>query len=209
MERNIHNMTFRIGKLYFELSFPLVAVMTAVIIFDTAMSVIICFIAVIIHESGHLATLKHYNSFPEKIKLTLFDIAIIDKKKYSRSTKQELVVVLAGVAMNFISAVIFYILYILSDMMFFKNLFLSSLTLGFFNLLPVDTLDGGQALFLILSSKLTLQRAELILNIVSFVILIPVACIGFLVLLQSKYNFTLLLTALYLIAIILLKRRKA
>ena len=202
-------MTFRFGKLYFEVSFPLVAVMTVVIIFDTTMSVIICFIAAIIHELGHLAALKHYSSFPERIKLTLFDIAITDKKKYSRNTKQELVIVLAGVTINFISAAVFYILFYIFHTEFFENMFISNLALGCFNILPVDTLDGGQALYLILSLRFSLYCSTKILNIVSFIILIPVACIGFLILLQSKYNFTLLLTALYLITIILLKQRKA
>lgn len=202
-------MSFCIGKLKLELSFPLVALMTAVIIFDTTMSIIVCFIAIILHESGHLIALRHYNSFPEKIKLTLFDIAIIDNKKYSRSTKDELVVVLAGVLINFISALIFYILFQYFDLNFFKNMYISNLSLGIFNILPIDTLDGGQALFLIISMKFSIHCSMIILDIISFIILVPVACIGFLILLQSKYNFTLLLTSLYLIAIILLKHCKA
>lgn len=201
-------MNFRIGKLQFEVSFPLVAVMTAVIIFDTTLSVIVCFIAIIIHESGHLIALKRYGSFPEKIKLTLFDIAIIDKKRYNRNIRQELVVVLAGVIMNFIFAFVFYVFFRFSGIVFFKNLYMSNIALGVFNILPVDTLDGGQAVLLFLSSHFSINRSMMILDIISFIILIPISCIGFLTLLQSKYNFTLLLTALYLIAIILLKHRR-
>lgn len=198
-------MTFQLGKISFELSFPLVALMTAVIIFDTSMSVIICFAGVIAHEAGHLLALRHFGSYPQKIKLTLFDIAIIDRKKTTLSDKAEIIITLAGVTVNFILAGISYFFIQNPYMEIFFN---TNLTLGLFNSLPIDSLDGGQALFILLSRKFSPFTSMKILDIISFIILIPVAVMGFLVLLQSKYNFTLLLTALYLIAIILLKNTK-
>ena len=202
-------MNFKLGKLYIELSFPLVALMTAVIIFDTSMSAIICFAGVIAHETGHLLALRHFGSYPQKIKLTLFDIAIIDRKKINRSDKAELIITLAGVTVNFILAIISYFLLTVTKNPCIEIFFNTNLTLGFFNILPVDSLDGGQALFILLSKKFSPFTSIKILDIISFIILIPVAVMGFLVLLQSKYNFTLLLTALYLIAIILLKNKKS
>ena len=198
-------MTFQLGKISFELSFPLVALMTAVIIFDTSMSVIICFAGVIAHEAGHLLALRYFGSYPQKIKLTLFDIAIIDRKKITLSDKAEIIITLAGVTVNFILAGISYFFIQNPYMEIFFN---TNLTLGLFNSLPIDSLDGGQALFILLSRKFSPFTSMKILDIISFIILIPVAAMGFLVLLQSKYNFTLLLTALYLIAIILLKNTK-
>ena len=198
-------MTFQLGKISFEISFPLVALMTAVIIFDTSMSVIICFTSVIAHETGHLLALRHFGSYPKKIKLTLFDIAIIDREKINRSDKAEIIITLAGVTVNFILAGISYFFIQNPYMEIFFN---TNLTLGLFNSLPIDSLDGGQALFILLSRKFSPFTSMKILDIISFIILIPVAAMGFLVLLQSKYNFTLLLTALYLIAIILLKNTK-
>ena len=198
-------MTFQLGKISFEISFPLVALMTAVIIFDTSMSVIICFAGVTAHEAGHLLALRHFGSYPQKIKLTLFDIAIIDRKKTTLSDKAEIIITLAGVTVNFILAGISYFFIQNPYMEIFFN---TNLTLGLFNSLPIDSLDGGQALFILLSRKFSPFTSMKILDIISFIILIPVAAMGFLVLLQSKYNFTLLLTALYLIAIILLKNTK-
>ena len=201
-------MTFKIRDLCIELSFPLVALMTAVIIFDTSMSVIICFASVIAHETGHLLAMRHFRSYPQKIKLTLFDIAIIDRKKITLSDNAELIITLAGVTVNFfLSAISYFILYFTPNS--YIEIFLNTnLTLGLFNILPIDTLDGGQALFILLSKKFSPFTSMKILDIISFIILIPVAVMGFLVLLQSKYNFTLLLTALYLITVILLKNTK-
>ena len=65
-------MRFRVGSINFEVSFPLVALMTAVVVFDTTMSVLICFISAFMHELGHIAAMRYYNSPPKTIKLTLF-----------------------------------------------------------------------------------------------------------------------------------------
>ena len=202
-------MSFKFRHLCVEISFPLVALMTAVIIFDTSMSVMICFASVIAHETGHLLAMKHFGSYPQKIKLTLFDIAIIDCKKTTRSNKAELIITLAGVTVNFILVIISYFLINIFQNPYIEMFLDTNFTLGLFNILPIDSLDGGQALFILLSMKFSPFTSMKILNIISFMILIPVAVMGFLVLLQSKYNFTLLLTALYLIAIILLKNRKS
>ena len=72
----------------------------------------------------------------------------------------------------------------------------------------INKLDGGQALLIILCRFLSPRTASIVLDVISFIILIPAACIGFFVLLNSQYNFTLLITALYLIALILLKHKK-
>ena len=54
-------MRFRVGSINFEVSFPLVALMTAVVVFDTTMSVLICFISAFMHELGHIASIRYYN----------------------------------------------------------------------------------------------------------------------------------------------------
>lgn len=193
-------MSFRIGKIKFSMSFPLVAVMTAVIMFDTTMSVLLCFIAAVMHELGHITVLKHYNSVPKEIRLTLFDIAITDTDKYIRGSKAEMTVVLAGVAVNFVSAAVGFAFNYFTDIELISKFSSAHLTLAVFNSLPVSNLDGGQALFLALSSFFTPCKAEKIIKVLSYIILIPVAAAGVYVLIITGYNFTLLLTALYLIA---------
>ena len=202
-------MTFKIGQIYFELSYPLVALMTLVIIFDTSMSVMICFVSVVCHESGHILALHHYGAYPRRIKLTLFDIAILDRQKITRKCKDELIISLAGVTVNFILAIISYFFLTIMPNYYIQVFFDTNMTLGLFNLLPIDSLDGGQALLIILENHFSPAKADLILEVISFIILLPVLIMGFLVLLQSKYNFTLLLTALYLITIILIKNKKS
>lgn len=203
-------MSFRLNGIDFELSYPLIGLMTAVIIADTSMSVLVCLIAVIMHEAGHLVAMKCFGCAPDKIRLTLFDIAISDKSSHLRSDMASLVISLAGPAVNLISAAVLYSFCLASVYVFRCDIppaaygvmtaFADShLALGLFNLLPVDTLDGGQAIMILLMKKTDIRTALKITEIVSLVILIPSAVLGFIVLIRSKYNFTLLLTSLYLI----------
>lgn len=201
-------MRFHIKHLTIEISFPLAAVMTLVILYDSSLSVTACFICILLHEAGHLLMLKRYGSMPKHIRLTLFDIAIIDKSKDLRETGKELAIVTAGIISNLIFACISILLFYLYGGHFFELLFNTNMTLAIFNALPIDSLDGGQTVYLLLCLKTDPDRALNILDILSVIVLIPTACLGFLVLLQSKYNFTLLLTALYLLCAIGLRRSK-
>lgn len=201
-------MKIKLGKLNVIVSLPLCCIMTAVILIDTSQTAILGCVSALLHETGHLIFMKKFNSFPNEIRVGLFDVAIIDSNKSRHTLKQELLIVLGGIMMNFIFGVIFSLLYLYFHHNFLLILIGANLLLFCYNLLPVDTLDGGQALYLILSSLLPEETTERIMLIVSLIILLPCAILGFLLLLRSKYNFTLLLTSLYLIAVILLKQAK-
>lgn len=201
-------MKIKLRSLSIIISIPLCCVMTAIILFDSSQTVILGCLSAIIHEVGHLIFMWRFNSFPKEIKISLFDIAIIDNKKYNRPLYQELLITLGGVIMNIIFGSIFFVLYLVFKYNFFIILAGANILLLVYNILPVDTLDGGQALYLILSSKLSEKTTEHIMLIASLIILFPCTVLGFLLLLNSKYNFTLLLTSLYLVAVILLKQTK-
>lgn len=201
-------MRIKLGGLSVIISIPLCCLMTAIILLDSSQTVILGCLSAVMHEAGHLFFMKRFASFPKEIKVSLFDIAIIDSKKYRRPLYQELLITLGGVMMNLIFGLICFALYFVLGYNFLMILAGANILLLVYNLLPVDTLDGGQALYLILSSKLSEKTTERIMLIASLVVLFPSTVLGFLLLLESKYNFTLLLTSLYLIAVILLKQTK-
>ncbi len=199
-------MNLRLGKITLSLSYPLVGIMTAVLLLDTSMNMLICFAAAVMHECGHLAALWHYGTPPEAIRLTLFHIAIVDSKKHLHPFSHELVIVLAGVFINFTAAIGGFILYQVTQQPLWQTFSCAHLTLGAFNSLPADSLDGGQALMLLLTRRFSPDTAERLLTVISVLILIPTACLGFYILLLTKYHFTLLLCAMYLTAVLLLKK---
>ena len=202
-------LRFRVGSTVFEMSYPLVVCMTAILLIDRTMSVVICFLSAILHELGHIAALRVFGCCPEKITLTLFDIAIGCSKKDLLPTSKDIIVTLSGVTVNYLCAAAGHILFILTGCDYFHTFECASLTLGIFNSMPVESLDGGQALLLILCEHTTLIKAQRILTVISFLILFPCALTGAYILLRSRYNFTLLISSLYLIAVILFRDRKS
>ena len=80
---------------------------------------------------------------------------------------------------------------------------ISNLSVGMFNLLPVLSLDGGQLIFIILRQRVGADKAEKIVDIITFITIFPLAVLGFIVLFESKYNFSLLFVCVYLIVSLL------
>lgn len=79
-----------------------------------------------------------------------------------------------------------------------------SLALALVHSLPVEPLDGGLALRYLLRPIVGGQGAERISRITSAVLLFPFAVLGFLLLLHTKYNYTLLLMSVYLMMYLVL-----
>ena len=155
-----------------------------------------------IHESGHLLAMIKCGYAPEKIKISAFEIKIFDSKRQSRSEKQNFFIIFFFFAVNFICFIPFYLLYLLGNE-FVLPFAISNLSVGMFNLLPVLSLDGGQLIFIILRQRVGADKAEKIVDIITFITIIPLAALGFIVLFESKYNFSLLFVCVYLIVSLL------
>ena len=89
-----------------------------------------------------------------------------------------------------------------------KKFAIANLMIGAMNLLPIDPLDGGQALHALLCLRLREETVARVGTAVSVLALLPLAIAGFLLLLRSRYNFSLLLVGCYLMLLLLLKRRR-
>lgn len=198
-------MSFSIKGIRIVLSYPLAAAMTAAILADSSQSVITCFVAAVLHECGHWFVMRYYGITPKEIRMSLFDIAIIAPQKQLCTVRQGVIIDLAGVTVNVFCAIIFLAVYFLYPQEWFLTAAGSHLMLFVFNSLPIMSLDGGHALTLLLSVHLGWEKAEHIVTIISVILLVPLSVLGFLWLLRSKYNFTLLLSGMYLIAVLLKK----
>ena len=107
---------------------------------------------------------------------------------------------LAGPLANWASAAI-SLVFSLSSSAFFGASFAMALA----HSLPIEPLDGGLALRYYLRGKYAQDKAEQISRIISLLFLIPLATLGFLVLLNTRYNYSLLAIALYLMLYLVLK----
>lgn len=164
------------------------AVLTVVLIIDKTGGIFCCFLASFFHELGHLVAIILLRQRVHRVEFSVFDIKICSS--YKVPFFKELIIVLSGVTFNFILFIIFYKIFLIFA--------LANLFIGIFNVLPVSTLDGGQAINILLSRYFNQKVSDLVLNILTIVVSIPIFTMGIIILLNTGYNFSFLLLGIYL-----------
>ena len=143
---------------------------------------------------------------PQKISFGLFGLSVLRRNDIKLNYKNEIITAFCGPFVNiliFIGVVPFYLNYRNNEILF--SVIAVNAALAFFNLLPVSGLDGGRILECALLRKTSVEKTEFILCIISLVFLIPLTVAGFLTLVKSGYNFTLLLLSVYLLVLLIVK----
>lgn len=159
------------------------------------------FAVILMHEGAHLMAMLVTANPPDGIMLSALGMRIILPKGQQLSYGENVIISLAGPVMNFICALSFAVAGL-------NEVSYMSLAMGIFHILPVEPLDGGFALHAFLSAYRGEDKAEKILSAVSLMFILPIIVLGFFVLVNTKYNFTLLLTAMYLMVYLVMKRSK-
>ncbi len=114
------------------------------------------FLCVLLHECGHVFTAQGFGIKTRDI--TLYPFGGIATLINEPSPKQELIIALAGPAVNIIIALLLYPLTELAhpwdlqaERSILSSLYIANLTLALFNLIPALPMDGGRVLRSILS----------------------------------------------------------
>ena len=178
-------------------SYPFLAVLTVFLLLDhTGLGgQMLC--AALLHELGHLFVMYLLRQPPRGINLVPFGIRIV-KSGSVASYGKEALVYLAGPAVNLLCA---GILLFTSNIV--PRLALVHLVLGLFNLLPIGALDGGR-LFSCLMHWLGGPRfARLAVRVLSIMLILPIAAGAFFLVANGQGNITLIITSLYLAAMVL------
>lgn len=191
----------------FKVSFPAVAFLALAVIGDKKGTMLVCLLSSVLHELGHILAMKLNKVKIKSVNFNLGDVAI-NADLSALSYKTEIFINVGGVAVNFFLAIIAILFYKASEVVFFKSFFLSNLLIGFFNVLPVRYLDGGQVLLIILQKCFTLKISERIINVLTVCFIVPVGVLGLIFLFNSSYNFSLLFAVLYLICTLVSKEFK-
>lgn len=199
-------MSFIFAKCRVEINFLFVAVIAFLLLIDRSAIAGLGIIATVVHECGHIVCMYLFSIPPEKVKFNPFGIDIVENVGSKHSYKKDALIALAGPAANLLTLAVFFLLYRFYPNPYLYTFCVANGAFAAFNLLPIEPLDGGQALYSLLCSKHSPIVSAKIVEILSFVILLPLAIIGFLILLQSRYNFSLLLVSGYLMLLLVLKR---
>lgn len=199
-------MSFVIARCRVEINFLFVAVIAFLLLVDRSALAGLSMVAAVVHECGHILCMYLFSVPPTKVRFNPFGIDIVEHTGSKRSYKKDAWIAIAGPGANTLVFALFLLLNLLFHNVYLYTFCLANGALAIFNLLPIEPLDGGQALYCLLCSKYSSAVSAKMVEIISFLILVPLAIVGFLVLLQSRYNFSLLLVSGYLMLLLVLKR---
>lgn len=191
-------MKFRFNEIDFEITFLFVALITFIITMNAPANVIITIASSLLHETGHLLTMLAVGNKPQAVCLEVTGINIKRAQSIKISTKNELAIALGGPLANAVMFIIcsFAICFYQSEILL--TVACINLILMTFNLLPVKRLDGGMALYFLLSRKFDAEICSKILKITSIIFIALIYVWGIYVFVSSKYNFSVLIIAIFL-----------
>lgn len=193
-------LAFHIGPCRVQINFSFFALIAFCCIFSGAKGGLACFLAVCIHETAHLVAMRILGVQPDNVVLSALGCRVEINGQNALSDLQNVFVSLAGPGINWISSALAVI------PCFRESTFCAvSLALAMAHSLPIEPLDGGLALKYFFRSRYSYEKAERISRVISTFFLIPLAALGFLVLLNTRYNYSLLALSVYLMLYLVLK----
>ena len=188
-----------------DISYTLIAGLCIALILSNNTVIAAAVVSSVLHEAAHIAVMRRFSSGHITVRADLFNIVINDTVRWSGSYRRDTAVLCAGPEVNMIIWAISFCVYKITSVNAFFEISMVNASLAVFNLLPIETTDGGQLLGIILRDRFNTALAERIVFFLSLIIIIPAAVIGFYILIRSKYNYTMLLAVIYLAAAILSK----
>ena len=162
-------MRFRIGKVSISAGFFFFAAAAYFLSADMAKNYLWAVLFSSLHECGHLAALRAFHCPVDSI--TLGPVGIrIDQKDLPLSYSRECIVALCGPAVNLVCMAVCLIGKRYSDAFSLPL----ALNTGLFviNMLPVEPLDGGRMLRMLMLLKTSPEKAEKVLGITQTVLII-------------------------------------
>lgn len=149
-------------------------------------------ISVFLHECSHCVALKLAGEIPKSIIIHTFGVKIETSKNGLFPPRQMIPIAAIGPLTNLVVAVI-------SWLNGWESWIAPNLALAVMNLLPVFPLDGGQILYSLLAVWRGRKRAKRMMRKLGIGIGIFLSIAGGYVLFMTRFNFTLLLIALFVL----------
>ncbi len=193
LEKTLNGITFRISLL-----FP--ATVIVLLSWDNSNLTLLCLLASFLHEAGHAIAMLIVHDRPRRVTMSIFGICVERDRECYLGYRKAAFVSLAGPFVNVFCFTLFWCLRQPTAAVIHAGL-------GLFNLLPITSLDGGEALYALLCLSMGEDKALRVVRIVSLSVIFPIAVLGFYLLISESRNFTLLVMSGYLLLLLFLKEK--
>ena len=189
-------MKFRIFGTEIYVSFLFAAVISLMLLTDRTGLSLPALFAVFMHEMGHLFCMWVTDCAPKSVRLIPASVQI--RTGIGSSYKRDIAVAICGPAVNFLLFAILYFNYLAYSNETVLYYALLNLIIGLFNMLPVKGLDGGTILYSLLVKKLEMNRAILIMRLITLILAVVVLVIGITLSVKGKLNVSVYIISIYL-----------
>lgn len=197
-------LSFKLLGVRIEVSYLLISMMALFSYFDESGIFLAAFFSALLHESGHIIATVILKIPIKELAFKPFGIRMKLRTPMELvSFKKKIIVLLGGCIVNFLCFFLFWAL-----CRKISDYALIHLITAIFNLLPSGTLDGGRILSEILLLKIDAQKTAIFCDVVSIIFAILLFVLGFFILVKTKYNFSLLITAIYLFIMVIVRQKK-
>ncbi len=197
-------MRFKLLGTEIYISFLFASVITLMLLFDKTGLILPLLFAVFMHEIGHLFMMYIRSAAPKRIKLIPTSVQIT--KPFISDYKNDIIISLSGPVVNILLFAVFYFNYKCYLNTATLYIALLNLIIGVFNLLPIKGLDGGAIFYCVLCRYTNVNKAELILNLISFLSGLTLLLSAVVLTLRGKINISLYIMGVYLLVTTLIKK---
>ncbi len=185
-------MRFKFCGINFKISFLFTVYLALITVMDKTGEILYFFTSAAIHESAHLLTMCFLKSKPKAILLIPGGINIVGK--HTASSFDDLLILLSGPVSNLICYFAF------------TGIFSSaSLLLFVYNILPINGLDGGSILKILLTFIFNDSASKIILSILT-IVFYSVLLIIFIHFFGVNEYYSIMIYSVYMISLLVLKK---
>ena len=191
-------MKFKCFGVSVTLNFSFFALLVFVSVGNKSIHLLPAMLFSLLHECGHFCALAVFKEYTSCLKIGFFGGEIV-RRGYCGNYYKEVIINLAGPLVNIVAAV-------LCSLFCRKTLFYVNVAIGLFNLLPIETLDGGRALCAILCTKKDRCFVETAVTVISYCVCVPMIILSFALLFHNMGNIQLCFVSVYILLSLIFKK---
>ena len=202
-------MQFKINNTTYKISFTFLALILFVLTTNKSRTIFLLLLFAILHEIVHLIFIYRFSVAPKKVGFTVLGVNISRGLSLTNNINYEIIINLSAPVFNIATGAFFQLLSISGCNQIVAEIAEVNFALGFFNLIPFHTFDGGTTLKYILLKYIDEIKTEQILTWVSLITTVSFSFVSIHIFFNYKHNFSLFLMCIYMFISIIFKKQNS